>query len=297
MMWSAMGVPRLVGTFLFAMVCVIAVAEPAASEGLTLKMLIVNDYERVQAYGGDLDALHAASKAVFEEAARKFKPLAPALTWVIADQVDFATGDPYSPITVGPDPIVGYTGNPSVGTDYESLSTVFNKWLTDNATSLPAFDVAHLFSMRNFKQWVEGWALEDVQNPFTGEGGKPAGTVCRAGYHGALSMVYKKRDGGWSGKELDLSSTTVAHETAHQFGALHDGANGCSSTSSDGQTTFMSPTYVTPTTWSSCSYDDIKRTLPTFKCLGTPLDSASPRAHPTLFAFAVTCMFALVVNA
>jgi len=41
-------------------------------------------------------------------------------------------------------------------------------------------------------------------------------------------MVYKEREGGWKGLGIDISSTNVVHETVHMFGALHDGANGCS---------------------------------------------------------------------
>jgi len=296
----------VMSAFLVAMVAAIALAKPVVSEGLTLKMLIVNDHERVSAYNGDLDALHEDSEAVFEEAARKFSLLDPDITWVIAKQVDFVDSDPYTPETVGYDPIVGWTGNPSIGTKYQSLHTEFNKWLVDNEDSLPAFDVAQLFSMRNFENYVEGWASEDTQVPYTGAGGKAAGTVCKLGHNGALSMVYKEREGGWKGLEIDISSTNVVHETVHMFGALHDGANGCSATDANGVGTFMNPSYVQPVSWSSCSVAALERNVPTFDCLGTPLsvlpgdgsDDASDDA-PTLVpaASAVACVLAILVYA
>jgi len=106
-----------------------------------------------------------------KQCSRKFSLLDPDTTWVIAKQVDFVDSDPYTPETVEYDPIVGWTGNPSIGTMYRSLHTEFNKWLVDSEDSLPAFDVAQLFSVRNFESYVEGWASEDSQVPYTGAGG------------------------------------------------------------------------------------------------------------------------------
>ena len=239
----------------------------SAHADYVLEMLVVNDHARCLAYGGDAAAMHADSLDVVNAVSAHYAKLTPPIEVRISKQVDFESGDPY-------ESSVTYAGSE---TSYTSLITEFNSYLVDAAGELgDQHDVAHLFSMRDFQYGLEGYAYEDVQVPYTGPGGLAAGVVCKVGSFGAISMVYKTRADGWRNRELEISSTTVTHETGHQFGMLHDGQNsGCGGYDQDGDTYLMNGYYVTPTRWSSCSQDVITRNLDAFACMA-PSETAGP---------------------